>query len=258
MPFLDAACGPDGIRVYAIGDIHGRLDLLRSAHARIAEDLVRRSTPFFRVIHLGDYVDRGPDSADVIEHLIEFTRDGDSVCLAGNHDILALAFLTHAEDVGRAWLSWGGDATLRSYGVDPDAMSESDRSMSALSAAFAEALPASHKHFLESLPFSERHRDFMFVHAGVRPGRRLDKQTLRDVTEIREPFLSHEADLGAVIVHGHTIFDEPSIRPNRIGIDTGAYRTDRLTTLVIEGAEKGVLDANGYAPLGAAAPHSAA
>ena len=249
MPWLSDARGPDDLRLYAIGDIHGRLDLLRAAHARVAEDLARRPCRAFRVIHLGDYVDRGPDSAGVVSHLIEVVRDGDGVCLAGNHDVFVTAFLADPEEAGDPWLSYGGEETLRSYGVDPLAPELAGGSMATLRDAFAARLPRAHRAFFESLPFHERHGDFLFVHAGLRPDRPLERQTPRDLTFIREPFLSHEGDFGVVVVHGHTISETPDLRPNRVGLDTGAYRTGRLTTFVIEGAEKGFLEADGYAPL---------
>lgn len=249
MPFLDDARGPEGLRLYALGDVHGRLDLLRAAHARIAADLARRPCSRFRVIHLGDYIDRGPESAGVIEHLIDFCRDGDAVCLAGNHDVLVPGFLADPSDAGDFWMTYGGDATLRSYGIDPDAAEFAGAPWRRLRNAFAEALPDSHRAFFGALPFHERHGDFLFVHAGVRPGRRLERQTPRDLTFIREPFLSDARDHGFVVVHGHTIAERPDVRRNRVGIDTGAVRTGRLTTFVIDGAQKGFLDEAGYAPV---------
>jgi serine/threonine protein phosphatase 1 len=246
---LDDARGPDGLRIYAVGDIHGRVDLLRETLARISSDLVRRPTARFRIIFLGDYVDRGPDSAGVVDLLIEATADGDGVCLAGNHDIWLTAFLSHPQEAGDLWLRWGGEETLVSYGVDPYAPEFLGKSHRRLCDAFAAALPESHRAFFSNLPFAERQGDFLFVHAGVRPGRPLEKQTPRDLTEIREPFLSYDGDFGAVVVHGHTIAEAPEVRPNRVGLDTGAYRTGRLSTLVIDGGDKGLLEAQGYAPL---------
>lgn len=249
MPLLKNARGPDGVRLYATGDIHGRLDLLRAAIARIGVDLMRRPTRRFRLIFLGDYVDRGPDSAGVVDLLLEMTGDGDGCCLAGNHDVWLNAFLTHPEEVGELWLRWGGEQTLASYGVDPASPDLSGKSMRHLRDAFLEALPERHRRFFDALPFVERQGDFLFVHAGLRPGRPIEKQTPRDLTEIREPFLSHDGDFGVVVVHGHTISETPDIQPNRVGIDTGAYRTGRLTTFVVDGAAKGFLDDAGYAPL---------
>jgi serine/threonine protein phosphatase 1 len=249
MPVLRDARAPEGLRLYAIGDVHGRLDLLRQAHGRIAADLARRPCRRFRVIHLGDYVDRGPDSAGVIEHLIEFCRDGDAVCLAGNHDLYVPAFLRDPWDAGEDWLAFGGIETLASYGVDVALPGLGARSLKAIRKAFDAALPASHRAFFMGLPFTERHGDYLFVHAGVRPGVKLEKQKVADLTWIREPFLTHAGDFGAVVVHGHTVSPEPVVRRNRIGVDTKAYASGRLTCLALEAADKGFLTAEGYAPI---------
>ena len=249
MPFLTEARGPDDLRLYAIGDVHGRLDLLRETHARIGRDLAARPCPAFRIVHLGDYIDRGPDSAGVVERLIEVGRDGDSVCLAGNHDLLVPAFLSDPEEAGDFWMTYGGEETLASYGVDPLSPALRAAPWTALRDAFAAALPEAHRRFFGALPFAERHGDFLFVHAGLRPGRPVEAQTARDLTFIREPFLSFEGDLGVVVVHGHTIVEAPDIRPNRVGIDTGAWRSGRLTTFVVEGGETGFLTDGGYDPL---------
>ena len=245
MPFLRDARAPEGVRLYAIGDIHGRLDLLRETHAAIAADLVRRPVPAFRVIHLGDMIDRGPDSAGVVEHLIEFCRDGDAVCLAGNHDLFVTRFLAKPADVAGQWLDNGGEEALESYGLKLSQL----KSLKQVRKAFAEALPETHLRFFESLPLCERHGDYLFVHAGVRPGVPLDKQKAQDLTTIREPFLGSMIDHGVVVIHGHTPAAAPVVRVNRIGIDTKAYASGRLTCLVLEGADKGFLNAYGYAPM---------
>lgn len=249
MPFLADAAGPPDMRLYAIGDIHGRLDLLRDLHAAVAADLVRRPCRRFRVIHLGDYIDRGPDSAGVVEHLIEFRRDGDAVCLAGNHDLYLLRFLDHPADVGEFWLANGGDAALASWGVDVYGAALRNRPFAAVRDAFAAALPPRHRAFFESLALSERHGDFLFAHAGIRPGVPLAKQKPSDLTTIREPFLGSADDHGVVVVHGHTAGDAPVIRPNRICLDTRAWSSGALTCLAIDGAAKGFVSADGYAPL---------
>ena len=248
MPTLATARGPEELRLYAIGDVHGRLDLLRDIHARIAADLVARPCRRFRVVHCGDYIDRGPESRGVVDHLIEFCADGDAVCLAGNHDLYPLAFLRRPDRAGDHWLSFGGVETLASYGVESWGR-RGPRPFRDIRDDFDDAIPESHRTFFESLPLIERHGDFLFVHAGIQPDRRIEKQTVADVTCIREPFLSHEGDLGAVVVHGHTVVREPAVRRNRVGIDTGAYDTGRLTCFVIEEASKGFLEPDGYAPL---------
>jgi serine/threonine protein phosphatase 1 len=246
MPNLDTARTPDGLRLYAIGDIHGRLDLLREMHARIAADLAARPCARHRIIHLGDYIDRGPDSAGVVEHLICALETGESVCLAGNHDLYVPAFLKDPSGVGEHWMRYGGMAALRSWGVDPDSPALMTRPWRVLRDAFAAALPESHRSFFANLSFMEQHGDYVFVHAGVRPGVPLRKQRVADLTMIREPFLSHEGDLGAIIVHGHTVVAEPEMRPNRIGLDTRAYGTGILSCAVLEGEAKGLLLPGGY------------
>jgi serine/threonine protein phosphatase 1 len=249
MPFLCDARAPDGLRLYAIGDIHGRIDLLRETHARIAADLLDRPCRAFRVIHLGDLVDRGPDSAGVVEHLIEFCRDGDAACLAGNHELFVLRFLHKPQSVGEQWLDNGGEEMLESYGLKLSAL----KSLKQVRKGLEEAMPASHRAFFEALPLCERHGDYLFVHAGLRPGIPLARQTEADLTGIREPFLSSRADHGFVVVHGHTPSASPVVRPNRVGIDTKAFASGRLTCLALEGADKGFLTPEGYEPLPAAA-----
>lgn len=242
MPHLREARGPEGVRLYAIGDVHGRLDLLREMHGRIARDLIARPCAAFRVIHLGDYIDRGPDSAGVIEHLIEFCRDGDAVCLLGNHDHFMRRFFDAPAEVASLWLSNGGEQAVASYGVD----SLTSHSIKLLRKALEAEVPASHRAFLDALPLSEQHGDYLFVHAGIRPGVPLKKQKAVDLFTIREPFLSSDADHGVIVVHGHTVCTAPAIRRNRIGIDTKAYATGRLSCVVLEGGDKGFLEPGGY------------
>ena len=249
MPLLKDARTPDGLRIYAIGDIHGRIDLLRAAHVRVAADLVRRPCARYRVIHTGDYVDRGPDSAGVIAHLIEFTRDGEATCLAGNHDLFVTAFLKKPAECGAQWLENGGVEALASYGVDAGAPGVGLRPLKAIRKAFAAALPPAHLAFLETLKLFEQHGDYLFVHAGVRPGVALRKQKVFDLTFIREPFLSDPRDHGFVVIHGHTTSPAPVVRPNRIGIDTKAYASGVLTCLVLEDDAKGFLGDEGYAQI---------
>jgi len=242
MPFLNDARAPEGLRLYAIGDVHGRLDLLRDMHARIARDLARRPARRFRIIHLGDLVDRGPDSAGVIERVREFCADGDAVALAGNHDRYFLDFLDGRAN-GAPWLDYGGEETALSYGVEPR------QTTTALRAALRAAVPLAHRAFLEAMPLTERHGDYLFVHAGVRPGRRLERQKPADLVMIRQPFLDHDGDLGAVVVHGHTAGPAPVVRRNRIGLDTRAYESGVLSCLALEGAERLLLTPDGPAAL---------
>ena len=250
MPTLSEARGPDDMRLYAVGDVHGRLDLLRDMHARIGADLAARPCRAFHVVHCGDYIDRGPDSRGVIAQLAEFCADGDAVCLAGNHDLFLWSFLHDPAAVGDVWLSNGGEETLASWGVESIG-SRGPLPFAAIRDALDAALSDEERAFFAALEDSlcERWGDFLFVHAGVRPDLPLERQRRVDLFTIREPFLSHEGDFGLVVVHGHTISAEPAIRRNRVGIDTGAWRSGRLTCFVVDGAEKGFLEPEGYAPL---------
>ena len=235
---------PVGTAVYAIGDVHGRADLLGDLHRRIEAAFERGSAADRRVIvYLGDYVDRGADSAGVIDMILDRPPSGfEVVTLLGNHERLMIEFL---DDVRRGplWLRNGGDATLASYGIDAgDAGSYLDaKPLLALQAALREQLPPRHLEFLSNLKLAHAEGDYVFVHAGVRPGVPLADQQEEDLIWIRELFLNSTADHGAVIVHGHTIRPDPEFRPNRIGIDTGAYFTNSLTCLALEGTKRRII-----------------
>ena len=226
---------PAGSRIYAIGDIHGRADLLAELHRLIRADAER--APARRVaVYLGDYVDRGLQSREVIDLLLSAPLEGfDRVHLKGNHEAALLDFLDDGR-IGPAWMRVGGDATLASYGVaravGGDAAFEITRSH------FGEMLPESHVRFLRRLAMWHDEGDYRFVHAGVRPGVPLDRQSETDLLWIRDEFLLFRGSLERVIVHGHTITEDPDVQPNRIGIDTGAFATGRLTCLVLEGTER--------------------
>jgi serine/threonine protein phosphatase 1 len=223
---------PQGIRIYAIGDIHGCLDLLERTFARI--DAHRRNNPIERSIEifLGDYVDRGPASRGVIDRLIERAVDHEAVFLKGNHEVILSAFL---EDplVLDDWKKFGAMETLLSYGLKPPAKIKTDDRTS-LSKELAAALPASHRQFLNGLKLSFACGDYFFVHAGVRPGVTLDQQEEADLLWIRQDFLDHRDPFDKIIVHGHTPVEAPEIHANRINIDTGAYATGRLTCLMLQ------------------------
>lgn len=232
---FNAARGPDGVVVYAIGDVHGRLDLLSAMHARIAEDAARRGGDW-RIVHLGDYVDRGPDSRGVLDLLARRTAaDGRVMALAGNHDVGFLDFLESPDPEGLFAL-YGGVETARSYGVpldldDPVAFSLSSR-------ALAAAVPAGHRRFLRGLGRCVHFGDFFFCHAGIRPGVALDAQDPRDLIWIRGEFHRHAELFPKVVVHGHTPVGEAEVLPNRVNLDTGAFASGRLTALVIDSAHK--------------------
>ncbi len=236
--FLGKATTPEGLRLYAIGDIHGCEGPLAEMHERIAADLDKHPVRDHRIIHIGDYVDRGPASAGVIRRLEALRRENERmVFLRGNHDERLLAFMDEPDEAAEMFLSpnIGGAATLRSYGVVLDRFGILPRSAAALSADLRAAMPPEHRRFLESLRLSARFGDFLFVHAGIRPGVSLEEQDPEDLLWIRSEFLYDERDHGFVVVHGHTPADAPEIRPNRINIDTGAVFGGPLTCLALEG-----------------------
>ncbi len=236
------ASAPEGVRLYAIGDIHGRLDLLRSLLDLIDQDQRDRGDLPALLIFLGDYVDRGPDSKGVVERLIEgFSPPYTPVFLKGNHEALLLSFLNDP-CTGSHWLSNGGDMALLSYGLGfetvhlatwggPEGLAEAVRQ-------FRAVLPADHLHFYEQLKLFYRTGDYFFVHAGVRPKAPLDQQREDDLLWIRADFLNSKEDFGAVVVHGHTPAQTPQDLGNRIGLDTLAVRTGKLTAAGFEGSRR--------------------
>jgi serine/threonine protein phosphatase 1 len=230
---------PSGQRVYAIGDVHGRADLLVNLFAHIDADLQTQPVRHSIQVLLGDYIDRGPDSRQVIDLLIDRRKSHNVIPLKGNHEQCALNVLRDPSSLLQ-WKSIGGLNTILSYGVTAT-WRDDFQSMSAVALAFTNNLPESHRRFLQELPLSFSSGDFFFVHAGARPGIRLQEQSEDDLLWIREDFLLHEEDFGKVVVHGHTPNLEPEIRPNRINIDTGAYATGRLTCLVLENDEMRLL-----------------
>lgn len=226
---------PPGLRVYAVGDVHGCLDRLIALHDAIAADLAARPASNTILIHLGDYIDRGPDSAGVIALLCR--GDGPlsvshTINLMGNHEDLMLAAITsRTEEAGALWLMNGGGETLASWGL----------TRSPRAAIWADAIPPDHLAFTATLRLTHTVGPYVFVHAGIRPGTPLGQQERQDLLWIREPFLSSPADHGAVIVHGHTPRPAPQVLPNRIGIDTGAVMGGRLTCLVLENDRLGFI-----------------
>jgi serine/threonine protein phosphatase 1 len=223
---------PAGKRIYAVGDIHGRADLLSGLFMRIDNDLKARPNTDALEVFLGDYVDRGPSSREVIDLLIERRRRRVAMFLKGNHEEYVTRFLAEPNILSK-WKDIGGLDTVLSYGVTPVRRDDTQWQQE-VAAAFAQAMPESHFKFFDSLLLSFTCGDFFFAHAGVRPGIPLSLQCQQDLLWIREDFLWHEEDFGKVIVHGHTPANEPEIWSNRINIDTGAYATGRLTCLVLE------------------------
>lgn len=241
------ASAPANTRVYAVGDIHGCLDQLRALHGLILADRARDAAGGGAaarqvLVYLGDYVDRGAESRAVVELLASDPLPGfERVFLRGNHEDFLLRFLERGEDAA-AWMLNGGDATLRSYGVDPDAPNR-DPGPRGLRAALSAAIPEHHLRFFCGLRLSHVEGDYLFVHAGLRPGVPLDAQDPEDLIWIRTPFLDSRADHGKVVVHGHTPSSAPEVRDNRIGIDTGAVYGGPLTAVVLQGRERRFLQA---------------
>jgi calcineurin-like phosphoesterase family protein len=226
---------PDGVRIYAIGDVHGRADLLAWCFASIDADIATCQAPQVIQILLGDYIDRGPQSRQVLDLLVRRSHHHRVVCLKGNHETYIPDFLQEPAILGQ-WRHFGGLETLVSYGVTPS-INADEREQRELAAAFDRALPRSHRRFLANLKTSFACGSYFFVHAGVRPGVPLSAQHEQDLLWIRQDFLLQEEGFGKIVVHGHTPVMEPDIRPNRINIDTGAYATGRLTCLVLEGED---------------------
>ena len=242
------ARAPRGLRLYVVGDVHGCEDLLDEVHGRIDDDLVRRPAEDWRLIHLGDYIDRGPDSRGVIERAIARLARGRSCYLRGNHEQFLIDLILDPEGEGAGlWLANGGAQTLASYGIAADSLTVEG---AALHRRALEAIPAAHQQFLLGLPHLVRFGDYAFAHAGIRPGVPLAEQQVHDLIWLREPFLSDPRDHGPVVVHGHTPVPAVDVRANRINIDTGAVFGGDLTCLVLENAEKALLGPAGPVPLG--------
>lgn len=229
---------PEASRVYVIGDIHGRADLLARLHDLITADAEAHPTRRKVVVYLGDYVDRGFESREVIDGLLAQPLQGfEVVRLKGNHEQVLLDFLDDST-MGFNWLMIGGDATLYSYGVAKAPRAGRLDNLDTVQGAFRDALPQSHLDFFRGLESYHVEGDYLLVHAGVRPGVALADQEARDLIWIRDEFLNSAADHGKMVVHGHSIVDRPETRANRIAIDTGAFATGRLTCLVLDGTAR--------------------
>lgn len=248
--YLDAR-GPEGMRLYAIGDVHGRHDLLTAMHRRIESELEYTPKTDWRIIHLGDYVDRGPDSKSVVEFLIAARRrDPRHIMLAGNHDIGMLDFLARP-DSDSLFMRYGGVQTALSYGVKLSAgggwFGRVDEALSHGHAALVAAIPQTHVDFLKSLSFSVTFGDFFFCHAGIRPGVPLESQSPQDLIWIRDAFHDHPGLYPKVIVHGHTPVPEAETMANRVNVDTLAWQAGTLSALAVNGGDKRILTVKGKA-----------
>lgn len=228
---------PTDARIYAIGDVHGRRDLLDQLLARIKKDSESEDAPVRKVlVLLGDLIDRGPDSKGVMDRAAQL-KDGDILAdfdvhiMKGNHEDAMLKFLA-GRDPADTWRCNGGVETLESYGIDPD------QPVDALRKAMLAALPDTHKRLLRDMEIRHTEGDYGFVHAGVKPGVAWDAQTETDMLWIRKEFTESIADFGYVVVHGHTPTPQPSVNANHIGIDTRAWASGKLTCLVLDGEDQ--------------------
>jgi len=231
---------PEGNRLYVIGDIHGRIDLLQQIHNKIQQDAANYPGSK-HLIYLGDYIDRGDHSKDVIDLLLEQPLPGfEATYLRGNHEQSMLDFLQEAE-VGRSWFNYGGLATLVSYNVKYGKIPTRKKDFEGIQNDLKERVPHAHINFLEKTEFSHTAGNYYFVHAGINPKVALKYQLPEDQLWVREDFVSYNKPHEKIIVHGHTITDEPDLQTNRIGLDTGAYITGKLTCLVLENATQRIL-----------------
>lgn len=234
--------GPAGKRCYAIGDVHGRLDLLKKLLGQIEQHITQLPPKETSIVMLGDLIDRGPNSNEVVEFARTF-RPGFArlFVLCGNHEELLLRTLEGDLGAFQTWIASGGVETMQSYGLDPDRLTGFD--LEASRRYVADAIPASHATFLRSGADSIRFGDYLLVHAGIRPGQPLQDQAPKDLRWIRKTFLNSEADHGFLVVHGHSQATEIEVRPNRIGIDTGAYHSGILTAAWFEDDQRGFIQA---------------
>ena len=224
---------PDGLRIYAIGDIHGQFSLLDQLQEMIRKDVLERPATRHVIIYLGDYVDRGPKSYDVIDRLCLPRDQGvETLHLKGNHEEFLVNFLSDP-GTGDAWLLNGGGDTLASYGV-PENLYQSSKDYQRAQDTLLHRMPAKHREFLDNLALSHRIGSLFFAHAGVNPDFPLDAQRPKDLMWIRHKFINSTKDIGAFVVHGHTPRLEPEVTPFRINVDTHAWHTGHLTAVALE------------------------
>lgn len=232
-----APAGPKGCRAYVIGDVHGCLSLLDRLLERIEEDIAEEPKRKISLIFLGDLIDRGPASAQVVERVRTYSHPGVTThFVMGNHEEVMLRVIAGDTDILSNWLRFGGSETLRSYGVAPVEVETLSRK--ALVEKLARTISRDHREFLAGFADSVSFGDYVLVHAGIRPGVDLSEQSQSDLRWIREPFLEDSTDHGFTVVHGHTISTAVDVAANRIGIDTGAYCSGVLTALAIDGRKR--------------------
>ena len=226
------ASAPADTRIYAVGDIHGRADLLSEITARIDDDIRRRPIAHTVEVYLGDYIDRGPHSRTVIDLLAVRLVTHRAVCLRGNHEAVMEGFLQDPA-ILQYWEPLGGMHTLASYGIE---LHDGNETALDLQRRFLAAFPRAHELFMQCLRNQFACGDFLFAHAGIRPDIPIEQQDANDLIWIRDEFLESTLHHERFIVHGHTPVPHPDIRHNRINIDTGAWRTGTLTCVAIEGS----------------------
>ena len=229
--------GPKGHRAYVIGDVHGCIALLDPLLKRIEREIQETPQTKVSIVFLGDLIDRGPASAQVVERLRTYSPSGAAThFIMGNHEEVMLRLLGGEAGLLSSWLRFGGSETLQSYGVDPVELARLPDD--GIVGRLRKAVPAEHRAFLDGFADSISFGDYLLVHAGIRPGVALSEQSQSDLRWIREPFLEDSSDHGVVVVHGHTITNSVDVAPNRIGIDTGAFCTGTLSALAIDGRER--------------------
>jgi serine/threonine protein phosphatase 1 len=235
---------PPDTRLYAIGDLHGHREPLARMIDLIEEDMRGRDIRHVKIVFLGDYVDRGPDSAGLLDDLIalqERKLGCEYVFLKGNHENGMLGFMHDPQGRRRDWVEWGGVETLQSYGIDVDRTMPLDKQLESLSVRLRAVIPQRHVDFLSGLRLYHICGDYLCVHAGIRPGVPLEQQEERDLTFIRGEFLNDDSLHPWRVVHGHTITGTPEILPNRINVDTGLYKNGVLSCAVIEGSHVDIM-----------------
>jgi len=240
---LGQSSTPPDMRIYAIGDVHGYLSLMTKIHQKIRTDLDDNPTDQYRIIFLGDYIDRGPDSAGCVQYLFDLcAEDDDVICLKGNHEDKLEKFLENPIEVAESFFTYGGVECVQSYGVEMDGYSAADEVIVKVRDELYAQIPLEHKQFYSKLTMSVTLGDYLFAHAGVRPDVPLTAQSDDDLIWIRSEFISNNSLYDKVIVHGHTPAYPMEVLPNRINADTCAYDTGVLSCVVLEGTSYRVIE----------------